>query len=335
MLHGGYLVAAFLGMISWEADDPIEAGRVSAIARRAQAADVPAEPGLRARDSYRPNDPDRPTVVLVHGINSTSGSFRHLAPALEAHGFGVVTYDYPSDRDLDESARAFAESWLAFRRDRNEERSWSILTHSMGALLARAYVEGPSYGDDVSHLLLIGPPNRGAAVAKGQTLLQLARGVRAASDPGRRANQEAALAEGLGESAEDLVPGSRFLHALNARPRREGVEYHILAGRSGFLSAEDRRLVEGRLALASRAGGLLGGLTRLAVGDASGMLDEMTDGTGDGCVSVASTFLDGVEDRVVIDANHVALIRGPLLYPEPGPIACLPFVLERLKPARR
>ena len=55
-----------------------------------------------------------------------------------------------------------------------------------------------------------------------------------------------------------------------------------------------------------------------------------SDVTGDGVVAVASTRLEGVDDHRVIESNHVELIRGPLLYPDPGPVACLPFVLERL-----
>lgn len=316
-------------------DDPAAAGRapigssLGVITAGTKIAPKPARYGFAARPSYRPNDPLRPTVVLVHGINSTSESFVHLAPALEAEGVGVVTYDYPYDRDLDESAGAFADEWKRFRRERGDERPWTILTHSMGALIARSYVEGNSFGRDVDRLILIGPTNAGAAVARGQTVLQIVRGVRAAG--GDRDKAIEAFADGLGAAAVDLTPGSAFLRDLNARGRRAGVSYHILAGRSGFLSKADRRKVEAQLSVAARAGGLLGGITRIAVTSAREMLDEMADGTGDGCVSVESTKLDGVTDHCVIGANHVELIRGPLLYPDPGPIACMPFLRERLK----
>ena len=35
-----------------------------------------------------------------------------------------------------------------------------------------------------------------------------------------------------------------------------------------------------------------------------------------------------------IHANHVELVRGPLLYPDPGPVACMPVVLRWLKADR-
>ena len=70
--------------------------------------------------------------------------------------------------------------------------------------------------------------------------------------------------------------------------------------------------------------GIFGRLTKAATADLPDLLDELTDGTGDGCIAVERTRLEGVADHVVIHANHVELVRGPLLYPEPGPVACMP-----------
>ena len=61
------------------------------------------------------------------------------------------------------------------------------------------------------------------------------------------------------------------------------------------------------------------------------MLDELTDDTGDGCVAVERTRLDGAEDHVTIRANHAELIRAPLLYPDEGPVVCMPYVLRWLQ----
>lgn len=289
--------------------------------------------GFRARKSYRPEDPDRPTVCLVHGLNSNSGSFVHMVPILEEAGFGVVLYDFPDNQDLDITVPEFQRHWSAFRKRNGDREDWAIITHSMGGLIARAYVEGEAFAGDVSDLILIGPPNRGASVARVQTILQFIEGTRAIQE--QRAGALAVVGEGLGASAADLEPGSDFLKALNARPRREGVRYRILAGDAGFLTSATRREIESRLGLASGAGGIFGRLARLAVGDFQAALDELSAGTGDGCVAVASTRLEGAPDPVVIHADHVALIRAPLLYPDPGPVACMPFVLRWLEPLRR
>lgn len=285
--------------------------------------------GMHALSSYRPNDPSRPTICLVHGLNSTSAVFKHWIRPLEEVGFGVVVYDFPYNRDLHQTAPAFGRDWAAFRKEAGESRPWAIVAHSMGALLARGYVEGDDGSDgDVSDLILIAPVNGGSALAKAQALLQLVKGVQAVKD--RKADAMANLTDGLGEAADDLVPGSAFLKKLNARPRRAGVDYHILAGDAGFLTPAARRRIELQVGAAGRVGGVFGGLARLATGDLSAQLDALTDGLGDGCVSLDATRLEGVEDHRTIHANHLELIRAPLLFPEPGPIAGLPFVLERL-----
>jgi pimeloyl-ACP methyl ester carboxylesterase len=289
--------------------------------------------GMHANPSYRPNDPQRPTVCLIHGLNSTSRVFVHMVGPLEEAGFGVVFYNFPYNRDLDATARAFGKDWLAFREKMGERRPWAIVTHSMGGLLARWYVEAdPRYAHDVSDLIMIAPPNHGSDLSGAQALLQLIQGVKAVNQ--EQASALAKLSDGLGAAAEDLTPGSAFLRALNQHPRREGVRYHILAGDAGPLNPTTRDQIEAQLRVLTRGKGLIGGLARFATGEVTARLDEMTEGSGDGCVAVASTRLDGVADHQTIHANHVELIRGPLFYPDPGPVACMPFVLRWLDSGR-
>ncbi len=282
--------------------------------------------GFHARASYRPNDPGRPTVCLIHGLNSTSGVFRHMFEPLEASGYGIVTYDFPYNRDLDETSAAFRRDWLEFQTKSGDSRPWSIVAHSMGSLLARSYVEDDTaYAKDVTTLIMIAPPNHGSSLAKAQTLLQMVQSLQAMQGT-RRTDPLALLGDGLGLAADDMTPGSPYLNALNARPRREGMRYHILAGDLGYLNAEARRQVEARL----NGRGLLGGVGRLLTAGVSASLDEITDGLGDGCVSVASTKLAGVGDHRTLHANHLELIRAPLLFPDPGPVASMPDLLRWL-----
>ena len=69
------------------------------------------------------------------------------------------------------------------------------------------------------------------------------------------------------------------------------------------------------------------------------LLDELSDGTGDGCVAVERTRLEGVADHATIRANHAELIRAPLLFADDGPVPCMPYVLRwlqaDLKPSAR
>lgn len=306
-------------------------GRIRELAARAtREVERRGRYGFRARPSYRPNDPTRPTVCLIHGLNSTSGVFRHMFEPLESAGYGIVTYDFPYNRDLDETSAAFRRDWLEFRRKSADTRCWAIVAHSMGSLLARSYVEDDvAYARDVSDLIMIAPPDQGSTLARAQTLLQMVQSVQAVKGT-RRTDPLALLGDGVGLAADDMTPGSVYLKALNSRPRREGVRYHILAGDLGYLNAEARRQVEARL----NGRGVLGGVGRMLTSGVAASLDEITDGLGDGCVSVASTRLEGVADHRTLHANHLELIRAPLLFPEPGPVASMPDVLRWLTEGR-
>ena len=302
--------------------------RLDDLTTRAQAeAERRSRYGFRPRSSYLPNASSRPTVCLIHGLNSTGGVFKHLSPALEAAGYGVVSYDFPYNRDLDETSADFGRDWLRFRRDHNESSHWVIVSHSMGALLARSYIESAGVDEpvEIKALLMLAPPNHGSHLAQGQTLLQTIQTLQSVRGE-RRTDPLAYLGDGLGAAADDLSPGSAYLNALNAHPLRSGVIYRTIAGDSAYLNREARQQVETRLTMAGR----FGGISRLLVGGLSGQLDEITDGLGDGCVSVASARLEGVTEFQILHANHLELIRAPLLFPEPGPIASMPLLLQWL-----
>jgi pimeloyl-ACP methyl ester carboxylesterase len=290
--------------------------------------------GMRALNSYRPNDASRPTICLVHGLNSSSGGFVHMIPWLEEAGYGIVVYDYPFNRSIAESCQCFARDWDKFRAEVKDKLPWSIVAHSMGALLARSLVEdeaAPVRG--VRSLILIAPVTQGSNLAKMQTLIQLMSGLQALNGKDKT-KAMMNLSDGLGQAAQDMLPGSPFLQGLNRRPRRQGLPYHIMAGDRGFLTREGRAQIEGRIDLLTRASGIFGRLTQAAAADLPDLLDELTDGTGDGCVSVDRTRLEGVADHLTIHANHAELIRAPLLFPDPGPVACMPELLRWLKDDR-
>jgi pimeloyl-ACP methyl ester carboxylesterase len=288
--------------------------------------------GMHALKSYSPNDPKKPTICLVHGLNSTSSVFWHMIKPLEQAGYGLVVYDFPYNRDLDESAAIFKRDWIEFRKAWNDKAKWGIVAHSMGTLLARSYVEDDQvYGNDVSSFILIAPVNNGSQLSQAQTLLQLIQGLKAVNS-GRtdRGDALAHLGDGLGAAALDMTPGSTFLKTLNAKPRRAGLPYHILAGDGGFLTPLARNQIETQLGLNGRPA-LFGGLARLAAKQLPAQLDEIGQGTGDGAISVESTKLSGVQDHTVLHVNHLELIRAPLLFPDQGPVVCLPYLFDWLK----
>ena len=200
-------------------------------------------------------------------------------------------------------------------------------THSMGSLLARSYVEDDEPSRTTSSsLILIAPPNHGSSLAKAQTLLQMVQSVQASER--LEADRPAGLAR--------RRPGSGG-RRHDARQRlSQGIERPEEArGRPLPHPGRGRRLPErrGPSPVRGKWSGLRGPRSDRSAWSASGpgSLDEITDGLGDGCVSVASTRLEGRErPSDVLHANHLELIRAPLLFPDPGPVASMPDLLRWL-----
>ncbi len=240
-----------------------------------------------------------------------------MIPWLEEAGYGLVVYDYPFNRRIEDSCAGFARDWAAFRRQTGDKLSWSIVAHSMGALLARSLVEDDAtWAGDVNSMVLIAPVNQGSNLARVQTVLQLMNGLQSINEK-KTSRAMMHLSDGLGQAAQDMLPGSKFLTGLNRRPRRKGLPYHIIAGDSGFLTRDARAQIEARLDALNRGSGLFGRLTQAATTDLPEILDELTDGTGDGSVAVKRTRLEGVADPVILHANHAELIAPPCSSPTP------------------
>ena len=69
----------------------------------------------------------------------------------------------------------------------------------------------------------------------------------------RTAQALAQLSDGIGQAAEDMLPGSPFLTRLNRGSRPAGVPYHIVAGSSGAISRDVRQQAQARLDALTRA----------------------------------------------------------------------------------
>jgi len=109
---------------------------------------------------------------------------------------------------LDESAEAFRRDWSQARKAWGDRRRWAVVSHSMGGLLARSYVEDDrAYADDVASLILIAPVNGGSNLSKAQTLLQVLQGLKAVNGgPDGRGDAFARLGDGLGPAASSPRP---------------------------------------------------------------------------------------------------------------------------------
>lgn len=103
-----------------------------------------------------------PGVVLLHGIARTSASLRSLERALAATGFATVNVDYPSRSkpiaaladDIHPQVSRFAE----------RDAPLHFVAHSMGGLVARAYV-AKYRPAQLASVVMLGTPNGGSQVA--------------------------------------------------------------------------------------------------------------------------------------------------------------------------
>ena len=298
-----------------------------------QAADFSKTFGLflfeADREAPRGVNPDRKSVVLIHGLDDPGQVWQNLAPELVEADFNVWLMYYPNDQPIVESARLFFEALLGLKQ-RGIDRI-SIVAHSMGGLVSREMLTRSEIGyyassknrrvPEIRALIMVGTPNHGSQLARLRVFTELRdQWVRLTKG---EANWLAGILDGAGEAKIDLLPGSLFLTELNARPHPVGVDMLIIAGVTSPWSESD-------------VNRWVGDMRQKVPDDKKKWVDELgknmialTHGLGDGLVTVESTRLDGVPHQTV-DGTHLSMIRNITSDSRRLPPA-VPIIVERLK----
>jgi pimeloyl-ACP methyl ester carboxylesterase len=271
-------------------------------------------------------DPGRPLVLLIHGLDCDRTVWAPMARLLGDKGYQVAYFSYPSDQPIAESA-ALLSAHMHALREQFPHMTLDIVAHSMGALVARMYVEGKGYAGGVDHLILLAPPNHGSPWAGYRIVLEAQEHYRLwRHNP--RWRWTWMITDGLGEAGEELEPGSDFLEGLDKLPRRGGVQYTIVAGdQSSFARVEADGVEAAANVVPAPARQWWGmrqyrsALKRFAVEI------RREKSQGDGPVPIQSTRLPGVSDVVIVPADHVALYC-PV---DGNPPAAWPIIWDRLK----
>lgn len=278
----------------------------------------------------------RRVVLLVHGLDEPGFVWDELAPALAKQGLRVARFDYANDGPIPGAADRLAAALRLLRA--GGVHQVDVVAHSMGGLVARDMLTrdehyagegaGPADLPAIDALIMLGTPNGGSALARLQCVSeayeQLVRSATNGCLPQRDWSRD-----GRGEAADDLLPGSAFLAALNRRPLPAHTNLTIVAGRCVPLSKDELGACATWIDRATdRLPPKLRRWMRERGDDAGRTVLAAVSGVGDGVVTLDSARLEGVDDIVVVEANHIDMIADPLDTGRTPPAVAI--VLERL-----
>jgi len=271
----------------------------------------------------------QPVVVLVHGLDDPGKVWQNLAPVLVNEGYSVWQLEYPNDQPIVESTILFFEELKKLRLlgiDHIE-----IVAHSMGGLVSRELLTTSEIDYSrfvqqqlvprVERLIMVGTPNHGSQMARFRIFTE----VRDHLDRlfKGQAYGLGFIFDGAGEAKIDLLPGGRFLTRLNSRPHPAGVEMLIIAGITAPWSETDIDY------LLSTIDEKVGRDISKELEKISSIMKSMSNGLGDGLVTVESARLDNVP-FFTVPGTHLSMIRNVTMDNDRVPPA-VPIIVNQLK----
>jgi pimeloyl-ACP methyl ester carboxylesterase len=183
-------------------------------------------------------------VVLIHGALRSRAGWLPVAWWLQRQGFEPIPFGYATRREpLERHAERLAEVLAA--RSRDAIPVLGLLTHSMGGLVARAYLS--QYGAQQSHaqrLVMLAPPNQGSAIVEARAEDRL---FRAAYGRAVDALHPTAVAQmpALPQTCDALVLSAGRGDARGFNPRIRGDDDGVVSVAETHLAGSDREFIGG------------------------------------------------------------------------------------------
>ncbi len=278
-----------VGWHTYTAADGLAADYVTAVAADAAGSVwVGTVAGVSRFGEPGPRPPAPLPVVLVHGWQDDPvvgrSQFWALAQWLERDGFPVYyAAETGPGKTLHENAQ-IVRATIERARAETGASQVSVVAHSMGGLVARAYVESALYRGDVAQVFMLGTPQAGLDLWQPLLLSEL---IRRPDDP----------------SLAELTPEHAALFNRTHHPRPD-VPYYLIAGDYRRADLPELHLPpgDGVVTLAS-AHALDGPAVRaITTGDVHGWGRDVA--------------LLGLRSYLWPEDTYDAHLRGPLRYPE-------------------
>lgn len=158
---------------------------------------------------------DRPHAALLHGLGRTRLSMTPVGIFLRRHGFRVSNLGYPSRKY---SVESLAAQQIGPRLEELlTDRPLHFVTHSMGGILLRRFLQGRDLPPG-SRIVMLAPPNRGSELVDRLQRLALFRwrngpaGAELGTGPGALPNRLGPIRAEVG-----VIAGNRCLNPVFGR----------------------------------------------------------------------------------------------------------------------